>query len=40
MIWKLKALGVGNYSRQGAKHVLSNVEGLPSTEGKDKNSYE
>jgi hypothetical protein len=32
MIWKLKALGVGNSSRQGAKS--------PSLEGKDENSYE
>ncbi|MDP2605716.1 MAG: hypothetical protein Q8S00_24495 [Deltaproteobacteria bacterium] len=40
MIWKLKAVGVGNSSRQGAKHVLSNVEGSPSSEGIDKNSYE
>jgi len=32
IIWKLKALGVGNSSRRDAKS--------PSSEGKDKNSYE
>jgi len=30
MIWKVKALGFGHSSRQGAKHVLSNLEGAPS----------
>ncbi len=32
MIWRLNALGVGNYSRQGAKS--------PSLERKDINSHE
>jgi len=32
MIWKLKVVGVGNSSRQGAKS--------PSLEGQDENSFE